>query len=212
MDLRSLILNAQKYLETSGCVVAIEFGPEISDEVSIAEMSTTMPESVQQIYRQIGDGLTFSWQSPVWDQLPFGDECESAAIEFPEWRMLVGRAAEYANGWYRYETFEGYNVTDAALAGETAARMLNWTWFHEEPNGDRLCIDLATSEVVYDQHDWFDAGTGANGHVMAVDIVTFLSHWARACFATPTGSYWPDTFIETGIDWRSTFFPRRCAD
>lgn len=209
MDLRQLTLSARDHLESLGCTVEVAFGPDIRDEASLRESAAALPVSVQHVYRQIGDGFSFRWKSPRFAQRPVGDECSHAEISFPAWRTLVERASESANGWFRNESFKAYSVADPALARASAARMANWAWFHEEPNGDRLCVDFATGEVVYDEHDWFDAGTGANGHVMASDITNFLAHWAHACFATPTGRYWPDTFLETGLDWSSKFFPHQ---
>jgi hypothetical protein len=167
------------------------------------------PESLLALYREIGDGFQFQWSEVLDPSAPFDDEAHDAKVTFPPLSVLIERRHEYRDGWWATADFSEYHVDDPELATRTAQCMRQWTWFSEEPNGDRLCIDFATGEVVYDQHDWHDAGSAANGDLMSSDILTFLEGWASVCFTAPRGRYWPDCFMPTGVAWTPDYFSAR---
>lgn len=60
--------------------------------------------------------------------------------------------------------------------------------FQDEDNGDGFCLDTALdhSPVVFDQHDWYDGGTGENGHHLADSLLQFYMDWAPVCFQIPS--------------------------
>ena len=84
--------------------------------------------------------------------------------------------------------------------------MLSWLRFADEPNGDCLAFDIAEEfcPIVYDQHDWFDAGTGFNGLRFADSLSDSWRAWASVCFQSP--SWWPEASADGAIDWASSEF------
>lgn len=206
MSLTHSITRVIDHLRDIGAVIDDQvFGRPAGDLISA--VSPALPESVNEVYRQLGDGFRLSWHLPRAQMLPHQDTPSLGKLEFPSVPELLARVAAYRDGWFCDESFDTYNVEDKQLARLTAQRMRTWSWFTEEANGDRLCIDLSSGAVLYDAHDWFDAGTGFNGHVMASRVDDFISSWAEVCFTLPVGRHWPDAFSEDGIDWSPAHFP-----
>ena len=91
--------------------------------------------------------------------------------------------------------------------------MRKWVTVFSDGEGDRICLDagLDPPPVVFDQHDWFDAGSGANGHVLAPTLLDFLTAWSRVCFQLPRELWWPEVFNSDGpgVNWSSDEFDDR---
>jgi len=102
------------------------------------------------------------------------------------------------------------SVEDAKLAKQIYQRMKLWLPFQIEGEADCFCIDCDSPEgaVVYHQHDWYDGGSGENGHVLASSLGAFLQSWGRVCFASPANLYWPSAFARKGVNWTSRYFPK----
>jgi hypothetical protein len=196
-----------------GIAPILEFGPTRDDaewqRIVRSAGDPPCPESLLALYREIGDGFQIQWSEVLDPSAPFDDGAHDAQVTFSPLSVLIDRRHEYRNCWWATADFAEYHVDDPELATRTAQRMCQWTWFCDEPNGDRLCIDFASGEVVYDQHDWHDAGSGANGDLMAADILTFLEGWASVCFTPPRGRYWPDCFTPAGVAWTPDYFTAR---
>ncbi len=191
----------------------VEYSPvrQDSEWESLAESAGVLPcpKSLLALYHEIGDGFRFQWSEDLDPAVPIDDEAHDAHVTFPPLSVLIERRHEYRNGWWGTADFAEYHVNDPELATRTAQRMRQWTWFSDQPNGDRLCIDFATGEVVYVHHDWHDADSGANGDLMAADILTFLEGWASVCFTRPRGRYWPECFTPAGVAWTPDYFTGR---
>jgi hypothetical protein len=56
--------------------------------------------------------------------------------------------------------------------------------------------------------DWYDGGSGENGHKIAESLIDFYSDWARVCFQFPSSLWWPGVLNKNGegIDWASDEF------
>ena len=84
--------------------------------------------------------------------------------------------------------------------------MRSWLRFADEPNGYCLAFEIGQElcPIVYDQHDWFDTGTGFNGDPFAESLSQSWCAWASICFQSP--SWWADLATADGIDWASDEF------
>ena len=120
-----------------------------------------------------------------------------------EWRFYDESAAESYGFPY---------VDDPNAALLTNRLMHNWIPFYTEGNGDNFSISLnadGLGNVIFDQHDWLDGGTGHNGFLIAVDCHNFFDSWAQVCFSQPCGLWWKSVIGENGVDWRSDEFEDR---
>ena len=135
----------------------------------------------------------------------------SANVEIPPLLELVADHRHRQTYATEYDARYAYpHVKDPALARRTAERMRHWLGFHTEGNGDRFCVDtsLDPAPVVFDQHDWYDGGTGENGRRLADSLLQFFKDWAQVCFQSPRSLWWPSVFKKdgAGIDWSSAEF------
>jgi hypothetical protein len=163
-----------------------------------------IPASMAEFYAEVGDGMVFAWTAK-------GERAPMANHEFPK---LADRTPESSDepSW-NIEWSDDYDfrsTKDPTLAKQTALRMRKWMPFHDEGNGDRFCLDNAVepAPVVFDQHDWFDGGTGKNGHLLGRSLLEFYSDWSRVCFQFPQSLWWPSVFNKSGagVDWDSKEF------
>ncbi|MBA3273879.1 MAG: SMI1/KNR4 family protein [Chthoniobacterales bacterium] len=163
-----------------------------------------IPTSMAEFYSEIGDGIVFAW-TVKGDRTPFANH------EFPK---LAERTLEsfdklsWMIEWKDDYDFRG--TKDPTLAKQTALKMRKWMPFHDEGNGDGFCLDTAidSAPVVFDQHDWFDGGTGENGHLLGRSLLEFYTNWSRVCFQFPQSLWWPSVLRKSGpgVDWNSTEF------
>lgn len=163
-----------------------------------------IPTAMAEFYAEIGDGLEFGWSSKRGSTAFANHEISKLADCAPGSLEDVNWLTEW-NGDY------GFHFTDdPVLAKNTAIRMRKWLRFANEGNGDAFCLDTATepSPVLFDKHDWYDGGSGDNGHKVADSLLQFYSEWAQVCFQVPRGLYWPSVFCAggNGIDWSSSEF------
>ena len=213
MSLRAAIRRARQHVENQGLPVTLHYGPELTsaqfEELLSRAGDPPIPQSVIDVYSEIGDGFHFEWQEPDAHEPPFDDDVHDGKLEFPTLATLVERRSDFANAWWASEDFAKSGYRNPDLAQEQANRMVNWTWFVDEGNGDKLCIDFATEEVVYFDHTGICDNIGENGTVMASDLREFLIGWSSVCFAGPGGQFWPDAFTDDGIDWGPEYFGDR---
>jgi hypothetical protein len=108
------------------------------------------------------------------------------------------------------DDYEFAHVEDSALAKRTALKMRKWLPLWGIGNGDCLCLDASAdpSPVLFNKHDWYDGGSGGNGHKIAESLIDFYSDWARVCFQFPSRLWWAGVFNKNGegIDWASDEF------
>lgn len=162
-----------------------------------------IPSSMADFYAEVGDGLEFAW-TPQRGESPFANH------EFPK---LAERTIESIGGIsWRTEWSDSYDfryAKDPQLAKRTASRMRKWLPFHDEGNGDSFCLDtsIEPAPVLFDQHDWYDGGTGENGHLLGDSLLEFYTAWAQVCFQFPSSLYWPSVFKKAGgVKWNSEEF------
>jgi hypothetical protein len=210
MSVRNAIERARAHLAGLGIAAGVEFGPALTEsklrELLDAGGDPRCPESVLAVYHELGDGFCFRWSEDQSPDAPMDDEAHKADLTFPPLSVLIQRRLESSTVWWVTQDFSGFNVDDVELANRTGRGMANWSWFYEEPNGDELCVDFATGQIVYHQHDWFDCGTGGNGDLMGADLPAFLTRWATVCFTCPGGRYWPEALTPEGVAWTPEFF------
>src|SRR5205085_1610516 len=81
------------------------------------------------------------------------------------------------------DSYDFRNTKNPALARRTALRMRKWLRFHDEGNRDHFAFDMGARgcPVVFDQHDWYDGGTGENGHRLGRSLLAFYREWSKVC-------------------------------
>jgi hypothetical protein len=169
-----------------------------------AKSLIAIPPAMADFYAEVGDGMSFSWAAA-------GEPDALADFEFPKLKESVVDSIDKVNWRTEWDNHYDFPFTDnPELARQTALRMRKWAALHEEGNGDRFCLDTAfdPAPVVFDQHDWFDGGTGENGHRCADSLLGFFTDWATVCFQLPRGLWWPSVFRADGpgVNWRSPEF------
>ena len=203
-----LFETAANHVRGQGANVRLSRGKPLSASlIQTAQLQAPIPipSSMADFYEEVGDGFSFSW-SAEGSRMPFAD------VEFPKLseitRSLLGNLYAARIEWMRDYDFR-YTV-DPVLAKQTAVRMQKWLPFHEEGNGDEFCLDLSRdpAPVVFNQHDWFDGGTGENGHLLGTSLLEFYTEWMQVCFQYPSELYWPSVFDKFGggVRWDSEQF------
>jgi hypothetical protein len=157
-----------------------------------------------EFYAEVGDGMTFAWTGK-------GDDYPFANLQFPRHAEITIESLDKIK--WRTEWNDSYDfryTKDPKLAKRTALRMRKWLLFHDEGNGDGFGLDTAIDPppVVFDKHDWYDGGTGENGHVLGRSLLEFYTSWASVCFQFPRSLYWPSVFNTSGdgVNWASDEF------
>ena len=219
--------RAKEHLGTLGITTEFRRGrPVTSTMLSTAakRLGRPIPRSLATFYRQVGNGMSFSWQAgkPIpptkkqlkaWSKLsvllgadlpmpPEYDEAAFASFDIPPLGTVVKESVAH----HRYPEMTHFpHVKNERLARRTYAKMEWWIGIHDEGNGDRICIDTADAgePIVFDQHDWFDGGTGANGTRMAANLQAFLDGWSSVCFQHPRSLWWPKVLSRRGVSWRN---------
>lgn len=193
----------RRYVRELGAETTFRRGPSLTvDHVErvCGTSAIPVPNSVADLYLECGDGVYFSWEH--------GDA--SAAVSLPPLSDLAVPSLDKVNWRIEWsDTYDFRYTRDPTLAKQTAMRMRQWLPIFEEGNGDSMCVDTASdpAPVVFNRHDWFDGGTGENGHVLGDSLLGFLTAWSSVCFQGPGGHWWPSVFRQTGgIDWSNAEF------
>lgn len=83
-------------------------------------------------------------------------------------------------------------------------RMRAWVPFIEESDGDSFCLDLASGDIVFDKHDWFD-GFGeiaeTNGMIAGSSLLDFIRTWGRFSFMPKWFTDAPHPANQTHLEW-----------
>lgn len=158
--------------------------------------------TVRWFYQTVGDGVYYRWES---------EEHGLHIFYVPSIKDLLKdkrRIEVVAKHW-----LEAKGENSDILAQFRKA--LSWAPITNEGNGDSLCWDLATGEVVFDNHSFFDGQTETpfNGRIAGDTMVDFIRNWSRFCFQDPTGLWWGA--LEEGNDpklhWKPDYFPSDCV-
>jgi cell wall assembly regulator SMI1 len=206
MGYKRLFDTVRRHVERLGVRCEVGAG-KAATEKSVtkveAKLGLRLPADFREFFQTVGDGFLFRWQAN-------SDDCKApyASLLIPTLKYL----ASMYTGWrqmalYSPEKAEQYGfpyTEDPALAKRTAARMWHWLPVMEEGNGDQICFDLSdpSCPVIFDRHDWFDGGTGDNGHLLAPSWREFLAGWGSVCFQFPRSLYWPSCFrAGGGVGW-----------
>jgi hypothetical protein len=209
MAFLELFERVADHLHRQGVEVMFSRGKPLSRaaiERARSKAKIPIPDSMAEFYAEMGDGLEFQWCA-VEGRTPFSYHAfpKLAALAFESLEPIKWRMEWNDSYDYRY-------TKDPALAKETATRMRKWLAFHDEGNGDAICLDTAAdpAPVVFDQHDWFDGGSGSNGHRMGDTLLDFYTKWAQVCFQLPSSLWWPSVFNDSGgVNWNSEKFAER---
>lgn len=195
------------YLRSRRAELRFERGPRITSSVlkrARAKSPIHIPDSMAEFYTEVGNGVIFAWSATG-----KGKHLPSGGLEIPKIQDHVLTTIDQVTWRTEWDDTEDYCLTkNPALAKKTALKMRKWMPIFSEGNGDRFCLDtsLDPAPVVWDQHDWFDGGTGKNGHRFATSLKKFFSSWAQVCFQPPRNSYWPNVLTRTSVNWNSSHF------
>jgi hypothetical protein len=202
-----LFERVTEHVRRQGVKVRFESGEPLSASVIERECSEAfipIPPSLADFYTEIGNGMEFGWSSRNDDRLFANHEIPRIEACAPKSYDNVSWLTEWK------DNYEFPHVQDPVLAKTTALKMRKWLPFIHEGNGDSFCLDTSQdpAPVVFNQHDWFDGGTGHNGHRVADSLMEFYSQWSQVCFQLPRSLWWPDVLNKngTGIDWGSAQF------
>ena len=203
------------YVRRQGLTVTFKRGKALSAsaiEHARANALIPIPASMAEFYAEVGDGLVFAW-------MPQDEDTPFVKHEFPRLKDRVHESFDKLSWKVEWKDEYDFRYTkDPVLAKRTALKMRKWMPFHDEGNGDGFCLDTAMepAPVVFDQHDWYDGGTGENGHRLADSLLQFYADWAQVCFQLPRSLWWPTVFKKNGpgLDWSSNEFrePFRLPD
>lgn len=196
--------QAAEHVRAHGVKVEFERGSPLAAsaiERACKKSVIPIPASLAEFYAEVGDGLRFHWRHGdafAIHEVPKLEDCVIESFDNVNWRTE----------WKDDYDFSG--TRDPVLAKQTALKMRKWLLFVGLGNGDIICLDTAVDpvSVVFDQHDWLDGGTGANGHRLADSLLQFYTDWARVCFQSPRNLWWPSVFKKDGpfVDWSSDQF------
>lgn len=167
-----------------------------------------LPDSYIDFITQFANGMSLSWTTD--------DDGSFAAFEMTSIESSIDGALGMRD-WRFYDDDEARDygfpfVDDSELAMTTNRLMHNWIPFHAEGNGDNFSINLnpdGFGNVIFDQHDWLDGGTGQNGYLMSPDLPTFFESWSNVCFSQPTSLCWKSVIDVGGAKWDSLEFDDR---
>lgn len=180
------------------------------------DMKRMLPKELCKFYLDMGDGLSFRWESePENGALVFANlqmpSLESLVRQYFDWRNCVCYSPENAAEY-------GFpHTANPQLAIRTAARMWDWLPILYQGNGDQICIDLSEQScpVIFHKHDWMDGGSGENGFLLAENWNAFVTGWAGVCFQWPKSLFWDSELIPAkGVNWEGAEFlaPFRISD
>lgn len=201
-----LFEQVSDHLRRQGVKVAFQRGKPLTAsaiERARAKSLIPIPASMAEFYAEVGDGLLFAWRSK--------SDGAFANHQFPKLRDCVFESFDKLSWKTEWDDDYDFRYTkNPTLAKQTALRMRKWIGFHDEGNGDAFCLDTALdpAPVIFDQHDWYDGGTGENGHRLADSLLQFYTDWAQVCFQFPRSLYWPAVFKDdgSGVNWSSAEF------
>jgi cell wall assembly regulator SMI1 len=162
------------------------------------KLGLSLPADLHDLYLNYAGGLMYSWFA----------EGAFGALQIPMPKDL----SKQLRGWKELvlwmDDYDFPHVKNSTLARKTYAKMKHWLPLIGEGNGDGFCLDCASSTgaVVFHQHDWYDGGSGDNGHVVAPDLRRFIENWATVCFTSPRQLFWTETFVARGVSWTRKHF------
>lgn len=202
-----LFQRVSHHVKAQGVKVIFKRGKSLSPSVikrAQAKALIPIPQSMAEFYAEVGDGLAFGWTAK-------GDTAPFASHDFPKLAAITLQSFDKINWRSEWNDANDFRYTkDPKLAKRTAMRMRKWMPIHDEGNGDRFCLDTAIdpSRVVFDQHDWLDGGTGANGHLLGRSLLDFYTAWSKVCFQRPRSLWWPSVLKKAGggVNWASEEF------
>ncbi|MEX0867872.1 MAG: SMI1/KNR4 family protein [Pirellulales bacterium] len=176
-------------------------------DTALKRLGIPLPASYVEFITQFSNGIELSWNADGASFASFEmatlESSIDGALGMRDWRFHDDEAARDYGFPY---------VDDSKLAVETNRQMHNWIPIHAEGNGDNFSINLnpdGFGNVIFDQHDWLDGGTGHNGYFMAPDLPTFIESWAAVCFSHPKSLWWKSVIGEDGVNWNSDEFDDR---
>jgi hypothetical protein len=202
-----LFQRVSKHVRAQGVKVKFRRGKPLTAAAIKRAQSQSLipiPTSLAEFYSEVGDGVLFQWSCE-------GEEAPFACLESPKLASRVVKSLDKINWRIEWDDSCDFRFTkNPKLAKQTALKMRKWLPLHDEGNGDQFCLDTAVeaAPVVFNQHDWFDGGSGDNGHLLGAALLDFFTQWSEVCFQFPSGLWWPRVFKKTGngIDWRSKEF------
>jgi hypothetical protein len=210
----SVVKKTEEFLRKKRIKTTIEVGRKLDGRRIIAlekSLKRPLPKEFSNFYNEIGDQFLFQWsKSPEFDKLSSG----MIAIPTPEVLADQFEKRSKHTAWMS-EKDAFVNCVDAEYhdaAAQIVQRMKSWLPFWKEGNGDQFCIDLATGEVVLDNHSWFDGFYGdayATGVIAGANFLDFFARWANVCFMCPTSLWWMSLADGPRLSWNPEEFNSR---
>jgi hypothetical protein len=181
----------------------ITFKPAGESTLQKAEkkIGLILPDQLRNFYLTYSNGFLFHWERKK----------ASGFCEIPSLGRLVKICAGWKENvlWMRNKDFLQSNYP--LLARQTYARMQSWIPLLAEGDRSGFCIESGSrgGPVVFHEHDWFDGGTGMNGHMIAPTFSQWIENWSGVCYSGPKNLYWPATFTQEGVAWTGQYFPHK---
>lgn len=167
------------------------------------------PPEVGVFYRQFSDGYSFVWEHDSGAQGLFEilsyqsalDEKQSAIDQVHDWVKKGGDPRAY---------FSHCGIDDGV---KIARSHKQWWPLFDEGNGDYVCLDGGSGEVVWFQHDWFDGILAPPSRViLAESLSELVVRWSERRFVRLEGLYW-GVFGDSGrVEWTQKYFPAPVLD
>ncbi|MBI5723821.1 MAG: SMI1/KNR4 family protein [Planctomycetes bacterium] len=198
-------LNKQGFHSVKSPPLSWEAGKPLKQKhIEIAEknLGLNLPLDLAEFYFTVGDGLSFLWE------IDNVEDVEWVGVNIRDLKdSLKNIEEDRKNSIHWSDGYKFGGVDDTNLARQTAIQMRKWLPIKPVGNGDEFCIDLGSPgfPVVFNRHDWFDGGTGANGHIMAANFAELFRQWANVCFQDPRND-WRMAIGNNGVDWKGDNF------
>lgn len=176
--------------------------PTSQNELSEIEtyISFRFPDSLRQLFLNHTSSLRFSWEDDAKNF--FGDHCRYGGLNlispiqirdlYKDMREMVEEA--------KTELREEYNEGKQALIDD-------WSFWIPTvlfQNGDALCIDTRTGNIVFLEHDVMDGGPNLHGILLAQNIDDLIIKWSKVGFVDIYD--WTDGVNDDGIDIERPIF------
>ncbi len=198
-----LFQPVDQFLSSRGIDVDCRSGELLSDRKltrAAKKLGFDLHPTVRWFYQTIGNGFLYSWES---------ESHGYRSLFIPSLKDLIKdkrRIERVAHHWLN-------SPKEANLDPEIRSQFekaLHWAPLTDEGDGDSICWDLATGEIVYDDHDFFDTRDRPliNGRVAGETLIAFIIHWSRFCFSKPK-DYWWGALVdhaETDLCWDPKYF------
>lgn len=175
------LLAIEKHLAESGIELSVKRQPPVGGQhISQAERSIghPLPADLREAYIDFADGFEVFWKhgrsKTDWDFGRFSLPSLSELVQGYE-RFHQATALQYENS---EEFFD-----DLLAVRNVLARMMHWAvLWNTGGDGDLVCLDLDSGNVVFHEREWSFYDPPENGKIIASQIYQLIDEWGSVCF------------------------------